>query len=48
MGPSWLELKTLLRTYGHVIRQDEDRARNIVRDVLGVSAEDRLRTEVAR
>lgn len=48
MGPSWHELKTLLRTYAHVIRQDEDRARNIVQDVLGASAEDRLRTEVAR
>ena len=40
------DLKTLLRTYAHVIRQDEDRVRAIVDVTLGGDAEDRLRTEV--
>jgi hypothetical protein len=30
-----------------VIRQDDERVRAIVEDVLGVDAEDRLRTEAA-
>jgi hypothetical protein len=34
------DLKTLLRTYAHVIRQDDDRVRVIVDDVLGGDAED--------
>jgi hypothetical protein len=34
------DLKTLPRTYAHVIRQDEDRVRVIVDDVLGGDAED--------
>ena len=38
------DLKTLLRTYAHVIRQDEDRA--IVDVTLGGDAGDRVRTEV--
>jgi integrase len=41
------DVKTLLRTYAHVIRQDDERVRAIVEDVLGVSAEDWLRTEAA-
>jgi integrase len=41
------DIKTLLRTYAHVIRQDEDRVRSIVDGVLGDEAEDWLRTEVA-
>jgi integrase len=37
---------TLLKTYAHVIRKDEDRVRNIVDETLGGgSAEDWLRTE---
>ena len=40
------DLKTLLRTYAHVIRQDEDRVRTIVDATLGGDAEDWLRTEV--
>ena len=40
------DLKTLLRTYAHVIRQDEDRVRAIVDVTLGGDAEDWLRTEV--
>jgi integrase len=42
-------IATLLKTYAHVIRKDEDRVRSIVDDVLGASgtllAEDWLRTE---
>ena len=41
------DVRTLLRTYAHVIRQDDERVRAIVKDVLGVSAEDWLRTEAA-
>ena len=41
------DIKTLLRTYAHVIRQDEDRVRSIVDGVLDGDAEDWLRTEVA-
>jgi integrase len=40
------DVKTLLATYAHVIRKDEDRVRNIVDDSLGGSAEDWLRTRV--
>lgn len=40
------DLKTLLRTYAHVIRQDEDRVRAIVDVTLGGDAEDWLSTEV--
>jgi integrase len=40
------DVKTLLATYAHVIRADEDRVRNIVDDTLGGSAEDWLRTKV--
>lgn len=40
------DLNTLLRTYAHVIRQDEDRVRAIVDGALGGDAEDWLRTEV--
>lgn len=40
-------VKTLLSTYAHVIRSDEDRLRRIVDGVLGVSVEDWLRTEEA-
>jgi hypothetical protein len=38
------DIKTLLRTYAHVIRTDDDRVRSIVDDSLGESAEDWLRT----
>jgi integrase len=38
------DIKTLMRTYAHVIRSDEDRVRSIVDDSLGGSAEDWLRT----
>ncbi len=38
------DVKTLLATYAHVIRKDEDRVRSIVDDTLGGSAEDFLRT----
>jgi hypothetical protein len=41
------DIKTLLRTYAHVIRQDDERVRAIVQSILGASAEDRLRTEAA-
>jgi hypothetical protein len=37
---------TLLRTYAHVIRQDDERVRAIVDVTLGGDAEDWLRTEV--
>ena len=39
------DVKTLLATYAHVIRTDEDRVRNVVDDSLGGSAEDWLRTK---
>lgn len=39
------DLKTLLATYAHVIRSDEDRVRTVVDATLGDSAEDWLRTE---
>jgi len=39
------DVATLLKTYAHVIRQDEDRVRSIVDDTLGGTAEDFLRTE---
>jgi hypothetical protein len=43
----WSErLVFLLRTYAHVIRQDEDRVRAIVDVTLGGDAEDWSRTEV--
>jgi integrase len=38
------DLATLLKTYAHVIRNDEDRVRSIVDDTLAGSAEDFLRT----
>ena len=38
------DIKTLMRTYAHVIRSDEDRVRSIVDESLGASAEDWLRT----
>ena len=40
------DLSTLLRTYAHVIRKDDDRVRAIVDETLGGLAEDWLRTEV--
>jgi hypothetical protein len=39
------DLKTLVRTYAHVIRQDDERVRSIVDATLGGDAEDWLRTE---
>jgi integrase len=39
------DVKTLLTTYAHVIRHDDDRVRAIVDESLGGSAEDWLRTE---
>jgi len=39
------DITTLMRTYAHVIRSDEDRVRSIVSDSLGLTAEDWLRTE---
>jgi integrase len=38
------DLVTLLKTYAHAIRNDEDRVRSIVDDTLAGSAEDFLRT----
>lgn len=38
-------VQTLLRTYAHVIRSDDDRVRSIIDTTLGKSAEDWLRTE---
>jgi integrase len=38
------DVKTLLATYAHVIRNDDDRVRSIVDETLGGSAEDWLRT----
>ncbi len=40
------DVKTLMTTYAHVIRNDDERVRSIVDQTLGVSAEDWLRTEV--
>lgn len=39
------DVKTLLTTYAHVIRNDDERVRAIVDESLGVSTEDWLRTE---
>jgi site-specific recombinase XerD len=39
------DVKTLLSTYSHVIRADEDRVRAIVDETLGVSIADWSRTE---
>ena len=39
------DIKTLLGTYTHVIRSDEDRVRAVVDDTFGQTAEDWLRTE---
>jgi integrase len=39
------DIKTLLRTYAHVIRSDEDKVRAVVDETLGQTAEDWLRTE---
>jgi integrase len=39
------DIKTLLETYAHVIRADDDRVRSIVDATLGDSAEDLLRTD---
>jgi len=39
------DVVTLLKTYAHVIRKDEDRVRGIIDATLGGSAEDWLRTE---
>jgi hypothetical protein len=41
------DLNTLLHTYAHVIRSDEDRVRLLVDESLGGSAEDWLRTSEA-
>lgn len=38
------DVGTLLKTYAHVIRNDDDRVRAIVDATLGDSAEDWLRT----
>jgi integrase len=39
------DIKTLSRTYAHVIRSDEDRVRTVVDEALGQTAENCLRTE---
>lgn len=39
------DVKTLMSTYAHVIRHDDERVRKIVDESLGGSAEDWLRTE---
>jgi hypothetical protein len=39
------DIKTLFRTYAHVILSDEDRARTVVDEALGQTAENGLRTE---
>ncbi|HET8621678.1 MAG TPA: site-specific integrase [Acidimicrobiales bacterium] len=39
------DLKTLMRTYAHVVRQDDERVRTIVDETLGSDAEDWLRTD---
>jgi integrase len=42
------DIQTLMRTYAHVVRSDDDRVRAVVDEHLGVSAEDFLRTEGPR
>jgi integrase len=42
------DVQTLMRTYAHVIRADDDRVRAVVDDRFGVSAEDFLRTDSPR
>ena len=42
------DIQTLMRTYAHVIRADDDRVRTVVDDHFGVSAKDFLRTERPR
>jgi len=42
------DVQTLMRTYAHVIRADDDRVRAVVDDHFGVSAEDFLRTDTPR
>ncbi|MGH8972893.1 MAG: hypothetical protein ACRD0C_06780, partial [Acidimicrobiia bacterium] len=42
------DIQTLMRTYAHVIRSDDERVRAVVDEHLGVSAEDFLRTERLR
>jgi integrase len=42
------DVQTLMRTYAHVIRADDDRVRTVVDDHFGVSAEDFLRTDTPR
>src|SRR2546423_2728043 len=39
------DIQTLMRTYAHVVRSDDDRVRSIVDEHLGASAEDFLRTK---
>jgi site-specific recombinase XerD len=39
------DIQTLIRTYAHVIRSDEDKVRKLVDETLGGSAEDWLRTK---
>lgn len=39
------DIQTLLRTYAHVIRQDDDRFRPVVDQALGGTAADWLRTQ---
>jgi hypothetical protein len=38
------DIQTLMRTYAHVVRGDDERVRAVVDEHLGVSAEDFLRT----
>jgi len=42
------DVQTLMRTYAHVIRADDDRVRGVIDDHFGVSAEDFLRTDTPR
>jgi integrase len=42
------DIQTLMRTYAHVVRSDDDRVRAVVDEHLGVSAEDFLRTDTPR
>ena len=42
------DVQTLMRTYAHVIRADDDMVRAVVDDHFGVSAEDFLRTDTPR
>lgn len=42
------DIQTLMRTYAHVVRSDDDGVRAVVDEHLGVSAEDFLRTEGPR